>query len=59
MRRTRRDYLRLSAAAGAVLAVPETQVMAAPAKKLRILILAGLDSPARIRSAMRSRAGTK
>jgi len=54
MRQTRRDYLRLSAAAGAVLAVPGTEAMAAPAKKLRILILGGtgFTGPHQVRYAL-------
>jgi 2'-hydroxyisoflavone reductase len=54
MRQTRRDYLRLSAAAGAVLAVPGTEAMAASAKKLRILILGGtgFTGPHQVRYAL-------
>ena len=54
MRQTRRDYLKLSAAAAAVLAIPETEAMAAPAKKLRILILGGtgFTGPHQVRYAL-------
>jgi 2'-hydroxyisoflavone reductase len=54
MRQTRRDYLRLSAAAGALLAIPEGAAMAAPAKKLRILILGGtgFTGPHQVRYAL-------
>jgi 2'-hydroxyisoflavone reductase len=54
MRQTRRDYLRLSAAAGAVLAIPEGEAMAAPARKLRILILGGtgFTGPHQVRYAL-------
>jgi 2'-hydroxyisoflavone reductase len=53
MRQTRRDYLGLSAAAAAVLAIPEA-TMAAPAKKLRILILGGtgFTGPHQVRYAL-------
>ncbi|MGH6909008.1 MAG: NAD-dependent epimerase/dehydratase family protein [Phenylobacterium sp.] len=54
MRQTRRDYLKLSAAAGAVLAIPEPEAMAAPARKLRILILGGtgFTGPHQVRYAL-------
>jgi 2'-hydroxyisoflavone reductase len=54
MRQTRRDYLTRSAAAATLLAVPEAEVMAAPAKKLRILILGGtgFTGPHQVRYAL-------
>jgi len=54
MRQTRRDYLKLSAATGAVLTIPEARAMAAPAKKLRILILGGtgFTGPHQVRYAL-------
>ena len=55
MRKTRRDYLKISAAAGAALALSVEGAMAAtPAKKLRILILGGtgFTGPHQVRYAL-------
>lgn len=55
MRNTRREYLKLSAAAGGALALGETKAMAAePSRKLRILILGGtgFTGPHQVRYAL-------